>query len=254
MKISASSHEPDRRTEQLALGSLRRSRRAAGHRRAGRAAPPGPAGRSAWSLRCPGRRGRDPSSDSRFRALKSSPAARPIAGLRGEMPSTRFQGFSVAVRFGALSRFCVSSCSRARGSSSWARGSSAGCSPARCSIRPWTTRAAGLTQYVDGVLRPLLVRGNGLHISPHLPVQLEAQFRRQPGPDHGQGVAPRRHARLDEPLARSESASVSRSTGTSARRSRPSAPVRAISKLGSEENAVEKSLGLTMSSRSTHRS
>jgi putative nucleotidyltransferase with HDIG domain len=37
-----------------------------------------------------------------------------------------------------------------------------------------------LTQYVDGVLRPELVRKNSLHISPHLPVQLKAQLRRQP--------------------------------------------------------------------------
>ncbi len=39
---------------------------------------------------------------------------------------------------------------------------------------------ASLIQYVDGVLRPQLVRGDGIHISPHLPLQLKAQLRRQP--------------------------------------------------------------------------
>src|SRR2546429_5766416 len=37
-----------------------------------------------------------------------------------------------------------------------------------------------LTQYVDGVLRSQLVRDDKLHISPHLPSELEAQIRRQP--------------------------------------------------------------------------
>jgi putative nucleotidyltransferase with HDIG domain len=37
-----------------------------------------------------------------------------------------------------------------------------------------------LTQYVDGVLRPQLVRDDKLHISPHLPSELKAQLRRQP--------------------------------------------------------------------------
>jgi putative nucleotidyltransferase with HDIG domain len=37
-----------------------------------------------------------------------------------------------------------------------------------------------LVQYVDGVLRPQLVRGDAIHISPHLPLQLKAQLRRQP--------------------------------------------------------------------------
>jgi putative nucleotidyltransferase with HDIG domain len=40
--------------------------------------------------------------------------------------------------------------------------------------------STSLTQYVDGVLRPQLVRGNQLHISPHLPLQLKAQLRQQP--------------------------------------------------------------------------
>jgi putative nucleotidyltransferase with HDIG domain len=37
-----------------------------------------------------------------------------------------------------------------------------------------------LTQYVDGVLRPQLVRGNRLHVSPALPETAAAQLRRQP--------------------------------------------------------------------------
>jgi putative nucleotidyltransferase with HDIG domain len=36
---------------------------------------------------------------------------------------------------------------------------------------------AGMTQYVDGVLRPELVRGNAVHISPHLPAQIKQQLR-----------------------------------------------------------------------------
>jgi putative nucleotidyltransferase with HDIG domain len=39
---------------------------------------------------------------------------------------------------------------------------------------------ASLTQYVDGVLRPQLVRGDKIHVSPHLPLQIKAQLRRQP--------------------------------------------------------------------------
>src|SRR5919201_1425850 len=37
-----------------------------------------------------------------------------------------------------------------------------------------------LTQYTDGVLRPQLVRGDKLHVSPHLPLQIKQQLRRQP--------------------------------------------------------------------------
>jgi putative nucleotidyltransferase with HDIG domain len=36
---------------------------------------------------------------------------------------------------------------------------------------------ASMTQYVDGVLRPELVRGNTVHISPHLPAQIKQQLR-----------------------------------------------------------------------------
>src|SRR4029079_18595696 len=37
-----------------------------------------------------------------------------------------------------------------------------------------------MTQYVDGVLRPELVRKDEVHISPHLPAQVEKQLRGQP--------------------------------------------------------------------------
>jgi putative nucleotidyltransferase with HDIG domain len=40
--------------------------------------------------------------------------------------------------------------------------------------------STSLTQYVDGVLRPQLVRGEKIHVSPHLPLQIKAQLRRQP--------------------------------------------------------------------------
>jgi putative nucleotidyltransferase with HDIG domain len=37
-----------------------------------------------------------------------------------------------------------------------------------------------LTEYVDGVLRPQLVRGGDVHVSQHLPRQIREQLRRQP--------------------------------------------------------------------------
>jgi putative nucleotidyltransferase with HDIG domain len=37
-----------------------------------------------------------------------------------------------------------------------------------------------LTQYVDGVLRAELVRGDRVHVSQHLPLRIKAQLRRQP--------------------------------------------------------------------------
>jgi putative nucleotidyltransferase with HDIG domain len=37
-----------------------------------------------------------------------------------------------------------------------------------------------LAQYVDGVLRPQLVRGDRIQVSPRLPLQIKAQLRRQP--------------------------------------------------------------------------
>jgi putative nucleotidyltransferase with HDIG domain len=39
--------------------------------------------------------------------------------------------------------------------------------------------STSLTQYVDGVLRPQLVRGDRIHVSAHLPLQIKAQLRRQ---------------------------------------------------------------------------
>jgi putative nucleotidyltransferase with HDIG domain len=39
---------------------------------------------------------------------------------------------------------------------------------------------ASLTEYVDGVLRPQLVRGDRIHVAPHLPRQIKEQLRRQP--------------------------------------------------------------------------
>jgi putative nucleotidyltransferase with HDIG domain len=38
---------------------------------------------------------------------------------------------------------------------------------------------ASMTQYVDGVLRPELVRGDRVHISPHLPGKIKEQLRRE---------------------------------------------------------------------------
>jgi len=40
--------------------------------------------------------------------------------------------------------------------------------------------SSSLTQYVDGVLRPELVRNDQIHVSPHLPLQIKQQLRRQP--------------------------------------------------------------------------
>jgi putative nucleotidyltransferase with HDIG domain len=104
--------------------------------------------------------------------------------------------------------------------------------------------SSGLTQYVDGVLRPLLVRGDKLHISPHLPDQLEAQIRRQPDlitvkvwrPDGTLVWTNRSPERIGKRF------SVDGDLGETIANKQTHA---AISKLGSEENAVEKSLGLT---------
>jgi putative nucleotidyltransferase with HDIG domain len=41
-------------------------------------------------------------------------------------------------------------------------------------------RSANLTEYVDGVLRSELVRGDTIHVSPRLPLRIKAQLRRQP--------------------------------------------------------------------------
>ena len=41
-------------------------------------------------------------------------------------------------------------------------------------------KQASFTQYVDGVLRPQLVRGDRIRVAPHLPGQIKEQLRRQP--------------------------------------------------------------------------
>src|SRR5439155_11398604 len=40
--------------------------------------------------------------------------------------------------------------------------------------------AVSLSQYADGVLRPELVRGDRIHVSPLLPLRIKQQLRRQP--------------------------------------------------------------------------
>src|SRR6266545_3342267 len=37
-----------------------------------------------------------------------------------------------------------------------------------------------VTEYVDGVLRPQVVQGDRIHVSPHLPRQIDEQLQRQP--------------------------------------------------------------------------
>lgn len=100
-----------------------------------------------------------------------------------------------------------------------------------------------LAQYVDGVLRPQLVRGDRIHVSPRLPLQIKAQLRRQPDivtvkvwrPD---GVlvwtnrAPERigrHYPLDGDL------------GETIRENRPQASLGALE---DDEDAAERALGL----------
>jgi putative nucleotidyltransferase with HDIG domain len=102
-----------------------------------------------------------------------------------------------------------------------------------------------LTQYVDGVLRPQLVRGDKLHVSPHLPLQLKAQLRRQPDllavkvwrPD-GTLVWTNR---APERIGRRFSSAVLGDLGETIQKRRAHA---SISKLGSKEDDVERGLGL----------
>jgi putative nucleotidyltransferase with HDIG domain len=105
--------------------------------------------------------------------------------------------------------------------------------------------STSLTQYVDGVLRPQLVRGDKLHISPHLPLQIRAQLRRQPDllavkvwrPDGTlvwTNSAPER-------IGRRFSSALLGDLGETIQKRRGHA---SISKLGSEEDAVERRLGL----------
>ena len=105
--------------------------------------------------------------------------------------------------------------------------------------------STSLTQYVDGVLRPQLVRGDKLHVSPHLPLQLKAQLRRQPDllgvkvwrPD-GTLVWTNR---APERIGRRFSSALLRDLGDTIQKRRGHA---SISKLGSEDDAVEHGLGV----------
>ena len=102
-----------------------------------------------------------------------------------------------------------------------------------------------LTQYVDGVLRPQLVRGDKLHISPHLPLQLKAQLRRQPDlltvkvwrPDGTLVWTNRAPERIGRRFTSALLGDLGETIGN--RRAHAS-----ISKLGSEEDAVERGLGV----------
>ena len=105
--------------------------------------------------------------------------------------------------------------------------------------------STSLTQYVDGVLRPQLVRGDKLHISPHLPLQLRAQLRRQPDllsvkvwrPDGTlvwTNLAPER-------IGRRFSSALLGDLGLTIEKRRAHA---SISKLGGAEDAVEHGLGV----------
>jgi putative nucleotidyltransferase with HDIG domain len=105
--------------------------------------------------------------------------------------------------------------------------------------------STSLTQYVDGVLRPQLVRGDKLHVSPHLPLQLKTQLRQQPDllsvkvwrPD-GTLVwtnrAPRR-------IGRRFSSALLGDLGATIEKRRTHA---SISTLSTEEDAVERGLGV----------
>ena len=105
--------------------------------------------------------------------------------------------------------------------------------------------STSLTEYVDGVLRPQLVRGDKLHISPHLPLQLKAQLRRQPElltvkvwrPD-GTLVWTNR---APERIGRRFSSALLGDLGETIANRRAHA---SLSKLGGEEDAVEHGLGV----------
>jgi putative nucleotidyltransferase with HDIG domain len=103
--------------------------------------------------------------------------------------------------------------------------------------------STSLKQYVDGVLRPQLVRGDKLHISPHLPLRLKAQLRQQPDllsvkvwrPDGTlvwTNLAPER-------IGRRFSSALLGDLGETIEKRRAHA---SISKLGGEEDAVEHGL------------
>jgi putative nucleotidyltransferase with HDIG domain len=102
-----------------------------------------------------------------------------------------------------------------------------------------------LTQYVDGVLRPQLVRNDKLHVSPHLPGELMAQIRRQPDivsvkvwrPD-GTVVWTNR---APERIGRRFPSALAGDLGETIALKRAHA---SINKLGDDEDAAEHALGL----------
>lgn len=106
-------------------------------------------------------------------------------------------------------------------------------------------KSMSLTQYVDGVLRPQLVRGDQLHISSHLSLQLKAQLRRQPDllsvkvwrPD-GTLVWTNR---APERIGQRFSSALLGDLGDTIETGRAHA---SISNLGGAENAVERGLGV----------
>src|SRR5439155_15015417 len=217
---------------------------AARHRRGEIAVPPAPVERSAWSLRFPGRRRRDTWPDSKFGTLKSS-GSEADSRPEDEMPSPAAPGVSGgwalrrSVTF--LHVFLLAS---------------AGILFIGATMLGWllTTSlerqalddaSTSLTQYVDGVLRPQLVSGDKLHISPHLPLRLKAQLRRQPDllsvkvwrPD-GTLVWTNR---APERIGRRFSSALLGDLGETIDKRRAQA---SISKLGGEEDAVEQGPGV----------
>ena len=106
-------------------------------------------------------------------------------------------------------------------------------------------KSTSLTQYVDGVLRPQLVRGSELQISPHLPLQLKAQLRRQPDllsvkvwrPD-GTLVWT---SRAPERIGLRFSSALLGNLGDTIEKRRPHA---SISSLGGQDDAAERRLGV----------
>jgi putative nucleotidyltransferase with HDIG domain len=106
-------------------------------------------------------------------------------------------------------------------------------------------KSMSLTQYVDGVLRPQLLRGDQLHISSHLSLQLKAQLRRQPDllsvkvwrPD-GTLVWTNR---APERIGQRFSSALLGDLGDTIETGRAHA---SISNLGGPENAVERGLGV----------
>jgi putative nucleotidyltransferase with HDIG domain len=105
--------------------------------------------------------------------------------------------------------------------------------------------STSLTQYVDGVLRPQLVRGDKIRISPRLSLQLKAQLRRQPDllsvkvwrPD---GTLVWTNRAPEQIGRRFSSALLGDLGGTFEKRQAHAS----ISTLGGEEDVVERGLGV----------